>query len=140
MGGEGLLAPVDFNAAQVQDFTMADPSIQRGRKLRRDAPFPERLLWSRLKNSALRGLKFRRQHPVGPYYADFACAEIKLIVELDGDTHGEEVQARYDAARTRFLELEGWTVLRFWNAELLESFDGTLDRIEEAARFLAQRR
>ena len=85
------------------------------------------------------GLKFRRQHPVGPYYADFACSELKLIVELDGDTHGEGAQARYDAARTRFLEREGWTVLRFWNADLLESLEGTLDRIEEAARFLAQR-
>ncbi len=94
MGGEGLFAPIDFVAAPVQNFSMADPSIQRGRKLRRDAPFPERLLWSRLKNGGLSGLKFRRQHPVGPYYADFACSELKLIVELDGDIHGEEAQAR----------------------------------------------
>jgi very-short-patch-repair endonuclease len=115
---------------------MAKPVIQRARSLRRDAPFPERLLWSRLKNGGLGGLKFRRQHPVGPYFADFACADLKLIVELDGDTHGEDAQARHDAVRTRFLETDGWTVVRFWNAEVMESLEGTLDRIEDAARFL----
>lgn len=112
---------------------------QRARSLRRDATFPERLLWSRLRGRQLAGLKFRRQHPLGPYFADFACEELKLIIELDGDTHGTPEQERYDARRTAFLEQAGWTVLRFWNAEVLESLEGTLDRIEEAARFLKSR-
>lgn len=110
--------------------------IERARHLRRESTFPERLLWSRLRGRRFAGLKFRRQHPVGPYFADFACEALKLVVELDGDTHGMPGQQAHDARRTVFLEQEGWRVLRFWNSEVLESLEGTLDRIEEAVRFL----
>lgn len=97
--------------------------------MRRDSSFPERLLWAKLRNRQLSGWKFRRQHPIGPYFADFACPEVKLVVELDGDTHGEEPQQHRDAVRTRLMETEGWQVLRIWNAYLMENIDGVLDTI-----------
>jgi very-short-patch-repair endonuclease len=113
---------------------------QRARALRRDAPFPERLVWSRIRSGQLEGWKFRRQHPVGRYIADFACVELRLIVELDGDTHGEATQVCRDAARTAYLEAEGWQVIRFWNAEVMDSLDGVLQQISDAARAIAMRR
>lgn len=100
----------------------------------------ERLLWSRLRAGQLSGLKFRRQHPVGPYIADFACFELKLLIELDGDTHGTEAQMRRDASRTAFLKQAGWQVLRFWNVDIVDSLDGVLQQIEEAARFIQEKR
>jgi very-short-patch-repair endonuclease len=114
-------------------------AVHRARELRRHAPLPERLLWSRLRSRALAAAKFRRQHPIGPWFADFACLELKLVIELDGDTHGTPEQQALDARRTAFLEREGWTVIRFWNSEMLENFEGTLDRIEDEIRFLRQR-
>ncbi len=80
----------------------------------------------------MHGWKFRRQHPIGPYFADFACLEAKLAVELDGDTHGEPGQQARDAVRTRFLEAEGWQVLRIWNTDLMDNIEGCLDRIFDA--------
>lgn len=76
---------------------------------------PEERLWFQLRNNRLQGLKFRRQHPIGPFIADFACSARMLVVELDGSQHSLEV----DANRTRFLEARGWRVLRFWNFEVL---------------------
>ncbi len=108
---------------------MGGKTTKRARRLRRDSSFPERLLWAKLRNRQLSGWKFRRQHPIGPYFADFACPEVKLVVELDGDTHGEEPQQNRDAVRTRFMEVEGWQVLRVWNAYLMENIDGVLDTI-----------
>ncbi|WP_051624530.1 endonuclease domain-containing protein [Hyphomonas oceanitis] len=102
----------------------------RARELRRDGSFPERLLWSKLRNRHLGGLKFRRQHPIGPYFADFACEEAKLIIELDGDTHGNPDQQAHDARRTAFLESQDWQVVRIWNSDLLENIDGVLDTIQ----------
>ena len=115
---------------------MAGTPIKRARRLRREATLPERLLWSKLRNGQLAGLKFRRQHPVGPYIADFACFDLKLLVELDGDTHGAEAQVRRDASRTAYLEREGWRVIRFWNVDVMDSLDEVLEQIEEAARFI----
>lgn len=121
-------------------FRMNPPfTINRARSLRRHAPFPERLVWSRLRGSGLAGAKFRRQHPIGPWFADFACAELKLVIELDGDTHSTPEAQAFDARRAAFLKAGGWTVIRFWNSEVLESLEGTLDRIEDTIRFLRQR-
>jgi very-short-patch-repair endonuclease len=103
---------------------------ERARQLRRDGSFPERLLWSKLRNRQLDGWKFRRQHPVGPYFADFACEAAKLIVELDGDTHGDVAQRAHDSRRTVFLQSQDWQVIRFWNSDLLDNIDGVLDAIQ----------
>ena len=99
----------------------------RARQLRASQTDAERLLWLRLRDRRLNGAKFRRQVPLGPYIVDFVCMESKLVVELDGGQHGEQVS--YDAARTEFLKTQGFRVLRFWNNELLENEQGVLTTI-----------
>jgi very-short-patch-repair endonuclease len=94
-------------------------------RLRRDATDVEQKLWSALRNRQLNGLKFRRQATIGPYIVDFLCAEYKLVIELDGGQHNETS----DAARTTYLETQSYRVLRFWNHEMIESFDGVLAKI-----------
>ncbi len=98
--------------------------------LRRDMTDAEMKLWLALRDRRLDGFKFRRQSTIGPYIVDFLCLEAKLIVELDGGQHNEEI----DALRTRFLEERGYTLLRFWNNEVLENFEGVLQVISETLK------
>ena len=100
----------------------------RARKLRSKSTLAEALLWRHLRNRGLGGGKFRRQHPVGSYVADFCCLEAMLLVEADGSQHAPASDAR----RTAFLEAEGFVVLRFWNNDVLANPEGVLQRIEEA--------
>ncbi|HXQ10612.1 MAG TPA: DUF559 domain-containing protein [Caulobacteraceae bacterium] len=100
------------------------PRTLRARELRRFATDAEHVLWSRLRNRQLEGCKFRRQAPIGRFIADFACLERRLVIELDGGQHAE--QTRYDGMRTQALEAAGWTVLRFWNHEVLQNVEGVL--------------
>ncbi|WP_322618619.1 endonuclease domain-containing protein [Deinococcus terrestris] len=100
----------------------------RARELRRRSTPEERLLWSRLRNRQL-GAVFRRQQPLGFYFADFACLEHKLIVELDGSQH---TNSAYDAVRDADLRARGFRVLRFWNNEVRDNLDGVLERIAGA--------
>ncbi len=92
----------------------------------------ERKLWTRLRNRGVAGAKFRRQVPVGPFIADFACVERRLIVEVDGGQHADASAA--DHRRTRVLNHHGYIVLRFWNSEVLQNLDGVLATIEAALR------
>jgi very-short-patch-repair endonuclease len=79
------------------------------------------------------GAHFRRQHAVGPYVLDFFCARQKLVIEVDGDSHGDPRQIEADAKRTRWLrEQKDYRVLRFCNAEVLNNIEGVLIRIAEA--------
>ena len=78
------------------------------------------------------GTHFRRQVPIGPYVADFACMAARLIVEIDGSQHGSEAGARKDAQRTQWLEHEGYTVLRFWNNDVTRNIKGVLEAIHVA--------
>nr|WP_298129178.1 endonuclease domain-containing protein [uncultured Pseudoxanthomonas sp.] len=103
---------------------------QRERRLRRDQTDAERLLWQHLRDRRLLGWKFRRQHRIGPYFADFACVEAMLVVELDGSQH--LTQQRHDEARTCFLETQGYRVLRFWNDDVLRETDAVLTAITTA--------
>jgi very-short-patch-repair endonuclease len=100
------------------------------RHLRANQTLAERKLWSFLRDRRLGGFKFRRQHPVGQFIADFCCVEAKLVVELDGGQHATQRDA--DARRTAFLEGQGYRVLRFWDNEALANTSGVLDRIVEA--------
>ena len=84
----------------------------------------EALLWSYLRRRGLNGAKFRRQHPIGPYIADFACVSAKLVVEVDGYTHWSADELAHDAKRTKFIESEGWRVLRVTNADVYNDLDG----------------
>ena len=102
----------------------------RARSLRATPTDAEALLWFHLRDRRLSDHKFRRQRPIGPYFADFACLEAKLIVEVDGGQHVEA--AAYDAERSRFMEAQGYRVLRFWNNEVLTQTDSVLERVWEA--------
>ena len=92
------------------------------RRLRRESTDAERRLWSYLRNRQLGGFKFRQQVTIGPFIADFACVECRVVVEADGGQHGDDA----DHERTAFLERLGWRVLRFWNNEILTNTDGVL--------------
>lgn len=92
-------------------------------KLRKNLTPAERKLWSRIRNDQL-GVTFRRQHAVGNFIPDFVCIERKLILELDGSQHLE--QKEYDDERTRFLEAEGYKVIRFWNNDVMKNMDGVI--------------
>jgi len=99
----------------------------RARRLRRDQTDAEAKLWARLRTRQFCGLKFRRQHPIGPYVADFCCVERGLVVELDGGQHATQAEA--DQKRSIFLEQRGYRVLRFWDNEVLVSPDAALEQI-----------
>ncbi len=95
----------------------------RAIELRKEPTPAERKLWAAIRNDQL-GVNFRRQHAIGRYIPDFACVEKKLIIELDGSQHLE--QEEYDKGRTRYLESQGYTVIRFWNNEVLNNIEGVI--------------
>ena len=101
----------------------------RARALRREGTPAERKLWYEF----LRTLpeKFTRQKPIGHYIADFYCSQHRLAIELDGDSHFVPDAQRYDLARARFFQCQGTRVLRFTNAEVMESFEGVCLRISQ---------
>jgi very-short-patch-repair endonuclease len=108
------------------------PELIAAAKAMRWHPTPaEGRLWEALEGRKLRGLKFRRQHAVGPFILDFYCPAYKLVVELDGAHHAE--QASYDQARTEQLMAYGYRVLRFRNHEVLANLDRVLERIARVA-------
>jgi very-short-patch-repair endonuclease len=90
---------------------------ERARRLRNSATDAERRLWCHLRGQQLAGQKFRRQYPLGDYIVDFICIPAALVIELDGGQHRDA--AAYDARRTRFIEDQGYRVLRFWNDDAL---------------------
>ena len=100
------------------------------RRLRREMTDAERALWRLLRGSQLDGLKFRRQHPIPPYIADFCCIEKMLVVELDGSQHAPDI----DSLRTRFLQKQGWRELRFWDHDALLHAEAVAEAILHAAR------
>jgi very-short-patch-repair endonuclease len=104
-------------------------TTRRARSLRRAPSEAEKRLWGFLRDRRLNDFKFVRQAPLGPYYADFLCRERRLIVEVDGVTHGEDHQVAHDARRTRYLESQGYRVLRVWNIEVFTNLDGVLTAI-----------
>jgi very-short-patch-repair endonuclease len=96
-------------------------SFDRARDLRKHLTEVERIVWARLRSRRFAGYKFRRQMPVGRYIVDFVCLDRRLIIELDGGQHAEQV--RYDTERTAWLSSQGFAVLRFWNHEVLEDWE-----------------
>jgi len=108
--------------------------IAFARKLRREQTDAERMPWSRLRAKQIDGVKFRRQHPIGPYIVDFLASSRKLIVELDGGQHNEPEMKERDYDREKYLTARGYHILRFWNNEILMNPDGVLAVIKEALR------
>jgi very-short-patch-repair endonuclease len=88
---------------------------------------PERRLWYRLRDRRFAGHKFRRQCAIGGYVVDFVCVERRLVIELDGGQHGEQIA--HDERRTLFLLTKGLRVLRFWNDEVMQQLDAVLGMI-----------
>ena len=111
-------------------FKLGRPTA-RARDLRNEATDAERKLWQHLKGSQLGNLKFSRQIPLGPYICDFACRSHKLVIELDGGQHQDQVD--YDNVRTAKLEALGYRLIRFWNGDVFGNIDGVLEVILEAA-------
>jgi very-short-patch-repair endonuclease len=103
---------------------MADESRSRrkpgttpkARALRRGGNIAEARLWNELKGRQLGGYKFVRQLPIGPYFADFACREARLVIEVDGSQHADSL---HDHRRDAFMKLEGFSIIRFWNVDVL---------------------
>jgi very-short-patch-repair endonuclease len=109
---------------------LSDTARTRARSLRRDMTKSERLLWDALRNRTLQNWKFVRQHPIGPYFADFACRKAKLIVELDGEGHSQTVD--HDEKRDAYLKMAGYRVIRIPSVEMIKNADGVVADIEQA--------
>ena len=104
------------------------PHIQQyARDLRKEATDAEQWLWQHLRSRRLLGFKFRRQVPIGDYIIDFLCKEQKLVVELDGSQHQEQVE--YDQRRSEYLEQQGYRVVRYWNHDVLQQGEVVLEDI-----------
>ena len=101
--------------------------LERARKMRKEPSGPEAKLWYFMKGKNLGGFRFRRQHPIDRFIVDFYCHETKLVVELDGNSHAE--QREYDAIRTAWLESKGYTVIRFWNNQVVQDTESVLQLI-----------
>lgn len=102
---------------------------QRARSLRQPQTPAEQTLWAFLRNAQLEGYKFRRQRPIGSYIVDFYCARRKLIVEVDGDSHAQQVD--YDNERSAWLESRGYRVIRFQNSDIRMNLNAVLQSILE---------
>ena len=101
---------------------------KRRKELRNNTTDAEKRLWLFVKNKQLHGRKFTRQHSIGKYIVDFYCYEEKLILELDGEQHKEQI--KYDEERTKYLESLGYKVIRFNNMDVLFNTDNVLKEIE----------
>ncbi|MCQ3923151.1 MAG: DNA (cytosine-5-)-methyltransferase [Rhodocyclaceae bacterium] len=101
--------------------------LENAKQLRSNQTDAEQKLWYHLRAHRCMGLKFKRQKPVGRYIVDFACVERKLIIELDGGQHAE--QHEYDTTRDAWLRSEGFTVLRFWNNEVMLEMESVLEKV-----------
>ena len=98
--------------------------MHRAGELRKELTPAERKLWSRIRNDQLNGINFRRQHAIGKYIPDFCAVQEKLIIELDGSQHLD--QQEYDAERTKYLEEQGYKVIRFWNNQIMNDMNGVI--------------
>lgn len=110
---------------------MVTTAIRRtaAKKLRANTTPHERALWRALKELPIEGTHFRRQAPIGPYVVDFFCPAKRLIIELDGGHHNDDVIAKRDSERQVWLEQEGYRVIRFWNSDVTTDLSAVLERI-----------
>ena len=114
-------------------------SFSKAQLLRRNETKAEKLLWEKLRNNQLEGLKFRRQHPVNIYIADFYCHKFKLIIELDGDYHDQEEQKQKDEVRTEVLRLNDLKIIRFKNEEVEQDINQVLTTIKNKIEQLKEK-
>lgn len=110
--------------------------LEFARNMRRGQSKAEAILWAVLRDRRLLGLKFRRQHPIEPYIADFFCSELNWVIELDGGQHNTDEARAYDAKRTEFLQRHGAAVTRFWNSDVTHETDAVVERLIDVAESL----
>lgn len=103
--------------------------IERARELRKRMPVPEARLWNALRELRPLGFHFRRQVPLGHYYADFACHARRLVIEVDGDLHGTDAAIKNDIRRDAFINAQGYRVLRVTNDDVMRNLDGVMTTI-----------
>jgi very-short-patch-repair endonuclease len=104
-------------------------TLKRARSLRQNQTEAEKRLWGYLRDRRLQGHKFNRQVPIGSFIVDFLCHDAKLIIEVDGATHGDAHEVAYDEKRTAFLNERGYRVIRCFNSDVFENLTGVLDTI-----------
>jgi very-short-patch-repair endonuclease len=115
----------------------AKPAIFKlAKELRKDETKAEKILWSRLNRNQILGLQFRRQHPINIFIADFYCAKIKLVIEIDGSIHDITEYQEHDRGRSEILNDFGITVIRFTNEQIIEEIDSTVEQIETVVQKL----
>jgi len=102
---------------------------EKRRTLRKNMPPAEIILWSKLRGKGLRSYKFRRQYSIGKYIVDFYCPQLKLAIEIDGESHFVEGADSYDRERQAIIELSGVSFLRFTNRDVYERLEGVIDKI-----------
>ena len=102
--------------------------VERCRELRRASTIPERVVWSALRAGQM-GVKFRRQHPLGPYVADFYCHALKLVIEVDGLTHNRAADIEHDCRRDAWMRARGYRNFRVSVKEVSKDLPGVIDRI-----------
>ena len=138
MRGSPELGPCRLRAQggdAISDMPTDQPwKTVRSRALRAQATPAEKRLWLKLRNRQLAGWKFVRQLPIGPYFADFACREAMLVVEVDGETHDTDIEIRSDQRRDAFMTDEGYLVLRVPNCDVHDSLEGVPDMLLAARR------
>ena len=110
-------------------MTIMRPEIRRARQLRRNMSEPEIILWSRVRRLRDRGFVIRRQFPLRGYYLDFACLSRRLVIEVDGFQHADDVQAEHDFVRDKILAREGFRVIRFSTGDVRRNLNWVMDRI-----------
>lgn len=118
--------------AMVEMFKGATPIIfENAKRLRESMTNCELLLWNKLCKKQVDGYRFRRQHPVASFIADFYCHKARLVIEIDGEIHNEAEQVKYDAERTKELESFGLRVIRFTNAQVQFHIDEVIKEIKK---------
>ncbi len=110
-------------------------TLKTAKRLRKNMTETEKILWNELKNRKVKGLKFRRQHPLLFYIADFYCHEQRLVIEIDGGVHMLEKQKENDENRTAELERFGIRVIRFTNDQVINSIDEVLQTISRFVQY-----
>jgi very-short-patch-repair endonuclease len=126
---DGFKPPIRLITMQPSPLTYS-----RAKHLRREMTRSERILWFVLRGKRLEGYKFYRQVPIGPYIADFVNHRHRLIIEVDGATHGEAHEIAHDAQRSAYLERQGYRVLRVMNVDVYQALDGVVEIILAALR------
>lgn len=114
--------------AKTSDWSDRNTAVLRARELRRSSTLPEGLLWQRLRQRP-DGFKFRRQHPLGPYIADFYCPAARLVVEIDGEGHTMGKQPAHDARRDAWLRRQGLGVIRFAAGDVMKDVNSVVTAI-----------